>query len=814
MDFDAQLSQIEDINIGGTNYHTYHVIETPTPSSGTIGGSELWYAPAVKSYARWYVTASTADFVLGGFLNLTSHSFAPPPFQVTMNLSPQIVNPGGFLDVTGIMGMQGTAIIRTPWNESSWSTPTGGSGGYSFMIRAPTSDDNTPCNADVGSFGVLIEAVDPVDRVAYNASTIVLLVPDLSISQTDLSFSSPPQVGVPTTIRAVVHTSPDVGVYNTVEVNFLVDGAFLTSDSFGPMLPSSQHMFTGAWTPTPGTHSIAAMVDPRDLIREKDEGNNYAEIGAATSLPDFVPWNITVSDGGLVHYDDPATVGFATPLLSANWGETLAISFGIRNAGIITYAGDVRVIIEETQGLRGPPISPPFYDQTVNVSLPGNTVADYPLASWPIPQSHSSYFFNLTVDPDSVIVESFEGNNTFAIRVSVGAPDMTVSVIGPSKVPLGGGGAASITIGNSGDKPSPSTSLEIRNASSGSAIGSIPVSPMNPGTTNTLSYSVGSLTSATGTVCLKFAIDPANTIQESNESNNEFEWCFEVMALPETTMNFNGAVFVGVTHTFIKSATDIELTSHDNSGTGIARTQYSIDGGDWVDYSAGTPFHINVQGLHQVRFNSTDNIGGAEAIEAEALFVDDIAPITTAVWNGTAVILSASDAGCGNNATFYSLDSTTFMPYDEPLVVTGDGEHKVRFYSVDRLGNVENQGSYSFIIGGTSGAGGAGENYKPYIAAAFAIVLLAFFLLLRRDDKRRDLLLAAMVFILAEIVTGVASLGVDALAYSPSTGKSLSLYIDLIILIIGMTTLWVMHRSYGAKEDAEHPTETPPEEKA
>jgi hypothetical protein len=812
MDYDGRLSGVEDLNFGGTNYRTYHVSETPTSGSGNVGGSDLWYAPALKSFARWYITASNIDFVLGGFLNLTSHSFIQPPYQTTMNLDPQIVNPGGFLNVTGDMGLWGTATIWTPWNESTWTRSSNATGDYSFMIRAPTRDDYTPCNADVGSFGVLIETFDLGGRISRNASTIVLLLPDLSISQSDLSFSSPLQVGVPTTIRAVVHTSSDVGVYNFVEVNFLLDGSFLTADSFGPMLPGSQHTFTGTWIPTAGIHTIAARVDPRDLIRERDESNNYAEIGAATSLPDLVPWNITISDGEFVHYDDPATVGFATSLLNASWGETLAVAFGIRNAGNDTFGGQVRIVIVQTRGLRGPAIAPPFYDQMLSVTMPSGTFVDAPPATWPVPQTHTSHFFNLTIDPDNLIPETFEGNNTFAIRISVGAPDLTIGVTGPSKIPLGGTGSATVNVRNAGDKLSPATSVEVRNATSGSLLGSIPVSPMNPGAIGSLNYPLDALTSATGSVCLQFDIDAADSILESNESNNGFEWCFDVTPFPETSMELDGAVYVGVTYTYITNATNIDLISHDNSGTGIARTQYSIDGGAWVDYSVGTPTHMDSEGLHQIRFNSTDNIGGAEATVTRTLFVDDIAPVSTAAWNGTAVLISATDAGCGVNATFYRLDSGTLVLYDGPFAVTGDGQHTVWFYSVDRLGNVEEQGSLLFTIGGASAA--VEVNLKLQIAIVFAADLLAVFLFLRREDKRRNLFIVAILFIVAELATGAASLAVDALSYVPLTGKMLGIYIDLVVLVVGMAVLWMMQKSAEPAGAPEESGEGLPEEKA
>ncbi|GFJ77078.1 OmpL47-type beta-barrel domain-containing protein [Phytohabitans houttuyneae] len=81
---------------------------------------------------------------------------------------------------------------------------------------------------------------------------------------------------------------------------------------------------------------------------------------------------------------------------------------------------------------------------------------------------------------------------------------------------------------------------------------------------------------------------------------------------------------------------------------------------------------------------------------------DETAPVTVATVSGTAVggwytgpatvALAATDneGGSGVARTEYQLDgATTWTAYTEPIAVTGDGTHEVRFRSVDEAGNVE-----------------------------------------------------------------------------------------------------------------------------
>jgi hypothetical protein len=62
------------------------------------------------------------------------------------------------------------------------------------------------------------------------------------------------------------------------------------------------------------------------------------------------------------------------------------------------------------------------------------------------------------------------------------------------------------------------------------------------------------------------------------------------------------------------------------------------------------------------------------------------------------VTLTAADNGSGVEYTMYKLDTGDWSTYSSPLVVSGDGEHIVMFYSVDRIGNTEQVKQSSFVI--------------------------------------------------------------------------------------------------------------------
>jgi VCBS repeat-containing protein len=125
---------------------------------------------------------------------------------------------------------------------------------------------------------------------------------------------------------------------------------------------------------------------------------------------------------------------------------------------------------------------------------------------------------------------------------------------------------------------------------------------------------------------------------------------------PTTTAGLAGAAG---TNGWYRSAATITLTAADQTGlSGVARTEYRVDGGAWQTYAG--PFTL-ADGVHAVDYRSTDVAGNQEAIRTVTVKVDTVAPVIAAGrdtpanangWNNTAVTASftATDVGSGLSA--------------------------------------------------------------------------------------------------------------------------------------------------------------------
>ncbi|MHB9004043.1 MAG: OmpL47-type beta-barrel domain-containing protein [Coriobacteriia bacterium] len=67
--------------------------------------------------------------------------------------------------------------------------------------------------------------------------------------------------------------------------------------------------------------------------------------------------------------------------------------------------------------------------------------------------------------------------------------------------------------------------------------------------------------------------------------------------------------------------------------------------------------------------------------------------------------ISATDGGSGVAQTYYRVNAGSYAPYTAPLVFSADGTYVVRFYSVDRIGNVEAERQARVTIDMTGPAG-------------------------------------------------------------------------------------------------------------
>ncbi|MEE6260404.1 ThuA domain-containing protein [Plantactinospora sonchi] len=146
---------------------------------------------------------------------------------------------------------------------------------------------------------------------------------------------------------------------------------------------------------------------------------------------------------------------------------------------------------------------------------------------------------------------------------------------------------------------------------------------------------------------------------------------------------------------------------------------YSADGTTWSELAPLT--NTAVGDTPKVGLFS---LGGAQTASKTVSFdyfrlstevADEVAPVTTASVSGTptagwytgpvTVTLSASDnnGGSGVAGIEYQLDGATgWTRYTEPVAVSGDGDHEVRFRATDEAGNVEETKSVPVRIDATA----------------------------------------------------------------------------------------------------------------
>ncbi len=178
---------------------------------------------------------------------------------------------------------------------------------------------------------------------------------------------------------------------------------------------------------------------------------------------------------------------------------------------------------------------------------------------------------------------------------------------------------------------------------------------------------------------------------------------------PLTTITTNGQQFTAADgKLYITDGTTVTLAAADNL-SGIAATEYRIDGGAWTTYS---PFAILTEGTHTIDYYSKDNVSNAETFKTLAVLADKTPPVTTImtgepkytaadgklyVTGSTTFILSATDNISGAALTEYRIDGGEWTTY-APFTIASEGMHSIDYYSRDNVLNTETFKTLAVIV--------------------------------------------------------------------------------------------------------------------
>ncbi|WKA53933.1 OmpL47-type beta-barrel domain-containing protein [Planococcus shixiaomingii] len=134
----------------------------------------------------------------------------------------------------------------------------------------------------------------------------------------------------------------------------------------------------------------------------------------------------------------------------------------------------------------------------------------------------------------------------------------------------------------------------------------------------------------------------------------------------------------------------VELTAEDDKSR-VANTFYSINGSDFTE---GTSFTVETEGINEISFYSVDKAGNKEEVKTAEVKIDFTSPETlsniTDNWlkEDFAVELTAKDGLSGVAATYYALVDAEFAE-GTSFLVSEEGVNDVQFYSTDIAGNKE-----------------------------------------------------------------------------------------------------------------------------
>lgn len=167
---------------------------------------------------------------------------------------------------------------------------------------------------------------------------------------------------------------------------------------------------------------------------------------------------------------------------------------------------------------------------------------------------------------------------------------------------------------------------------------------------------------------------------------------------PTITHNVNGIAG----EKDIAATSTIYFTATDNL-SGVAKIVYRFDDETYKTYQGNKiDFTYLADGPHTLEYYSIDEVNNESAKNTFEFYYDKTAPLTTSDVLGdrfvvqdrvyfsgrTKMKLTAIDNRIGVKEILYSIDDREFIPYAEPFYLPSvQGNHTIRFYSVDRLAN-------------------------------------------------------------------------------------------------------------------------------
>jgi hypothetical protein len=142
--------------------------------------------------------------------------------------------------------------------------------------------------------------------------------------------------------------------------------------------------------------------------------------------------------------------------------------------------------------------------------------------------------------------------------------------------------------------------------------------------------------------------------------------------------------------------------------SGLNKTYYSVNGEDYKVFTDS--LYFNEEGEYRIKYYSVDNVGNMESVKSRYFIIDLEKPNTTKTIKGdlyenvlssrSSIYLKAKDTISGVSKIYYSIDNKTEQVYRYKINGSSlsEGEHVIKYYAIDLVGNKEVEQEYSFYI--------------------------------------------------------------------------------------------------------------------
>lgn len=444
-----------------------------------------------------------------------------------------------------------------------------------------------------------------------------------------------------------------------------------------------------------GNYFVFGVVDANEEVEETDETNNTytvaVEVGAPV-FPDLTISSITLDETS-VNAGNEVEVSALISNIGDNQSEETTIEFFLSTDEVVD-SGDQSLGVEAVDRIKV------FNSQFVN-------------ATYVIPPSTSigDYFILGQVNPNQTLEESDYDNNTGSTSIEILErllPDLEVTFasVQPEEIPAGQDGNLSISIFNTGGGSAGSFSVEVY-LSTDQTIGSGDelLSTVNVdglafgGSTIAGSSFTIDETTAIGSYFLLIDVDTDNTVEENDESNNEFNLGVEILeslkadliarqlALDASSINAGGTIGVSfevfnqgdITSSAdavgVYFSEDNTLDTSDELISTLALDPINVNSGD--TFSASVPVPLDESpGDYFIIVNVDDNDSEEESDESNNtavvgvevteplpgnLTITDISLDETSVNAGTAIEINVT---ISNNTT------NAVLPYSAAVYIS------------------------------------------------------------------------------------------------------------------------------------------------